>query len=129
VDGLALAQVPRGRKALVADAALQRLGVAYHVVVELAPRVEALPAHGALDGQALPLAIYLRCFADGCWCAPLVVFTLLRWGRRYPTPGDAESPLMTSMTSEAPRAAPGIWKKANLPPAASKEVKKVDIRY
>jgi hypothetical protein len=34
---------------------------------------------------------------------------------------------MTSMTSEALRAAPYIWKRPNLPPGVSKDDKKIDI--
>jgi len=34
---------------------------------------------------------------------------------------------MTSMTSEAPRAAPDIWKRPNRPPGVSKEEKKIDF--
>lgn len=34
---------------------------------------------------------------------------------------------MTSMTSEAPRAAPDTWKRPNLPPGASKEETKINI--
>ncbi len=34
---------------------------------------------------------------------------------------------MTSMTSEAPRAALDIWKRANLPLGVSKEENKIDI--
>ena len=34
---------------------------------------------------------------------------------------------MTSMTSEALRAAPDIWKRPNLPPGVSKDEKKIDF--
>jgi hypothetical protein len=34
---------------------------------------------------------------------------------------------MTSMPSEAPRAAPGIWERQNLPPNVSKDETKIEI--
>jgi hypothetical protein len=34
---------------------------------------------------------------------------------------------MTSMTPEAPRAAPDIWKRPNLPPGVSRDEKKIDF--